>query len=132
MAKKKAKDVDTEVEELDNPTPKLFEKYGNLIFSAKSVTGDDKKVISVSPAFDLMTGGIPEGCFVALTGKEKIGKTLLALSIAAQAQKIEYANPELCPNGRVVFYLNAEHRIKKRDLEGIEGLDLSDEKFKLV
>jgi recombination protein RecA len=132
MGRKKKEQTEEQEEGLDSGTPKFFEDYKDVIFSAKAVTGDDKKIISVSPSFDLMTGGIPEGSFIALTGREKIGKTLLALSIAAQAQRMEYANPELCPNGRVVFFLNAEHRIKKRDLEGIYGLDLSDEKFHLV
>lgn len=131
MGRKKKEDIENE-EEVSSSVPKIYKEFEDVIFSANSITNENKKIISVSPSFDLMTGGVPEGCFVLLTGKEKIGKTLLALSIAAQAQKLEYANDKVCPDGRVVFYLNAEHRIKKRDLEGIEGLDLSEEKFKLV
>ncbi len=132
MAKKKTKnDEGGEVAVLDTRA-KFFEDFADSIFSADHVMKENKKIISVSPAFDLMTGGVPEGCFVALTGKEKIGKSTLALSIGAQAQKLEYANDKLCPEGRHLFYFNAEHRIKERDLAGIEGINLSPDRFSLI
>lgn len=43
--------------------------------------------------------------------------TVSALSFAATCQKPEYG-------GREIFYGNIEGRLKKRDIEGIEGLDL--------
>ena len=49
--------------------------------------------------------------------------TTLSLHFAATAQRKEYAN-DLCPDGRQVFFLSIEGRIKPRDLQGIPGLDL--------
>lgn len=53
----------------------LIEKYGQLAF----VSGGDfvhlpKQVISISPALDIITGGIPGGSYVVLTGDQKCGK----------------------------------------------------------
>lgn len=131
MAKKKAV---TTTEETENKKPegKSLKDLMASIVSTKRILEEKKIIVSVSPSFDLNTGGVPEGTFMALTGREKIGKTLLALSIAAQAQKIIYANPALCPKGRRVYYFNIEHRIKERDLLGIQGLDLSEERFLMV
>lgn len=128
MGKKKAVE---ESEEIVSPKAKFFEDFADTCFSADYLLKQEKKVISVCPSFDIGTGGIPEGSFIALTGKEKIGKSVLALSIAAKAQRMEYVNSR-CPNGRHVGYFNVEHRIKKRDLLGINGLNLSPERFSLI
>lgn len=70
-------------------------------------------------------GGVPEGTFAAFTGPPKFGKTVTILSIAAEAQKEE--------NGRRrIFYINAEGRIKPRDLKGIKGLCLDDDLFTII
>lgn len=50
--------------------------------------------------------------------------TTTSLDFAATAQKAEYAHGSF-KDGRQVYYLNIEGRLKKRDLEGIPGLDLS-------
>ena len=87
------------------------------------VTGNDivrkpRTVISFSPAIDpILGGGIPEGSWVVLTGKPKCGKSVGALSFARNCQKSQYG-------ARNVYYLNVEGRIKKRDLEGIKGLNV--------
>jgi RecA/RadA recombinase len=50
--------------------------------------------------------------------------TTTSLDFAATAQKQEYAHGSF-KDGRQVYYLNIEGRLKKRDLEGIPGLDLN-------
>ena len=94
----------------------------NIMLSGKSLI--DKKImtIPVSPALDIiLSGGIPEGSFVILTGQPKCGKTTTSLDFCATAQRPEYNGSK---GPRKVFYLNIEGRLKKRDLEGIPGLNL--------
>src|SRR6185369_16534088 len=99
----------------------LIKKYGDLIKSGKSVVDRKKKVISVSPAIDIgLGGGIPEGSLFILTGKPKAGKTTTSLMFAKNAQL----------DGREIYYLNIEGRLRARDLAGILGLDL--EKFHVI
>ena len=100
----------------------------NILLTGKSLI--DKKVmtIPVSPALDIiLNGGIPEGSFVIFTGQPKCGKTTTSLDFCATAQRSEY-NGEKGP--RKVYYLNIEGRLKKRDLEGIPGLDL--DRFNII
>jgi RecA/RadA recombinase len=66
---------------------------------------------------------------VVLTGQPKCGKTTTSLDFAANAQKPEYGSGSY-KDGRMVYYLNIEGRLKKRDLEGIPGLNL--EKFDVI
>ena len=90
---------------------------GNAIVDKKSV------IIPVSPSLDIvLNGGIPEGSFVVLTGQPKCGKTTTSLDFSATAQRAEYQGA--LKNPREVYYLNIEGRLKKRDLEGIPGLNL--------
>jgi recombination protein RecA len=96
---------------------------GNAIVDKKSV------VIPVSPSLDIiLNGGIPEGSFVVLTGQPKCGKTTTSLDFAATAQRPEYKGD--LKDTRDVYYLNIEGRLKKRDLEGIPGLNL--DKFHVI
>ena len=96
---------------------------GNAIVDRKSV------IIPVSPSIDLiLNGGIPEGSFVILTGQPKCGKTTTSLDFAATAQRPEYKGQ--LKDSREVYYLNIEGRLKKRDLEGIPGLNL--DKFHVI
>ena len=55
--------------------------------------------------------------------------TTTSLDFCATAQKKEYAHGSF-KEGREVYYLNIEGRLKKRDLEGIPGLNL--EKFNII
>jgi RecA/RadA recombinase len=55
--------------------------------------------------------------------------TTTSLDFCATAQKKEYAHGSF-KDGREVYYLNIEGRLKKRDLEGIPGLNL--EKFNII
>lgn len=99
-------------------TEKDLIKKGVLI-GAEFLAERPKHVIPVSPAADLgLNGGIPEGSWVAFSGKEKCGKTTLALHIASKAQQVE--------NGqRPTFLFDIETRIKPMHLKGIRGLKLS-------
>lgn len=102
----------------------------DIILSAVSVVDKTSVIIPVSPSIDMiLAGGIPEGSFVVLTGQPKCGKTTTALDFAATAQDPKYGG-ESCKNGRKVYYLNIEGRLKKRDLEGIPGLKL--DKFDII
>ena len=96
-----------------------------IILSGNAIV--DKKILTIpiGPALDIaLNGGIPEGSFVVLTGQPKCGKTTSSLDFAATAQRLEYAYGSF-KEGRQVYYLNIEGRLKKRDLEGIPALDLS-------
>jgi recombination protein RecA len=106
-------------------TDDLIKKYGELAFvgGENFIDQQNQDIISVSPAIDLIIGGgIPSGSFVNLAGKEKVGKTVTALTFARNAQKLGYK----------IYYLNIEGRLKKRDLLGIDGLDTSVEKFEII
>lgn len=95
----------------------LVKKYGKEAFISGSdfVDNCSSKLVSVSPKLDvILGGGIPQGSFVILSGPPKVGKTVTALQICANAQKLEMP----------VYYINIEGRLKKRDLEGIKGLDI--------
>lgn len=93
----------------------LIKEYGKQAF----ITGDQLEsnpIVHVSPRIDLLLGGgIPGGSVVTLVGDPKCGKTVTALHILGKAQQ----------QGRPVFFLNVEGRIKPRDLAGIQCLDES-------
>ena len=91
---------------------------------ASFILESDKKVISVSPAMDIiLSGGIPESTIAILKAKPKVGKTTMALKIAAKGQQ---------QFGKKVIYINVENRLSKKNLEGVKGLDLSPDMFKIV
>lgn len=136
MGKKKALKDDEQKEEVsgfgaDDIEESIIEEYGNILLSGNSIKDARQIVIPVSPAINIgIGGGIPEGTWFVLTGKPKVGKTTTALHFAVKAQQLKYANPKLCPDGRRVYYLNVEGRIKERDLEGFPGLDMN--RFKMI
>ena len=100
----------------------------NIILSGNAVVDRQCLTIPVSPALDIiLNGGIPEGSFVVLTGQPKCGKTTTSLDFAATAQKEEYSGTG---SPRTVYYLNIEGRLKKRDLEGIPGINL--DRFQII
>lgn len=110
----------------DNVDKYLQDKFGNVFLSGKDITEKEKQIIPATPALNLsLGGGIPEGSFVIITGAPKYGKTQLALYIAAQAQQEKYGS-------RKTYFANIEGRIKKRDLEGVKGLELTQDKFEVI
>ena len=66
----------------------------------------------------ILNGSVPEGGFVVLTGQPKCGKTVTSLSLAATLDPKYQGNLE-----NQDMYTTG--RLKKRDIEGIKGLDLN-------
>ncbi len=107
----------------------IIKKHGEIVKEGLDISKHEPVLIPVSPAIDIaLGGGIPEGTFTVLNGPPKGGKTLLALWVAANAQK--HYDKKLCPDGRNIYYFGVEGRLKPRDLNGIPHLDLS--KFKQI
>lgn len=103
----------------------ILKDYEKAIYNASHIVDNKPSVISISPKIDIaLGGGVPEGTFFLLTGPPKIGKTTLVLQFCANAQKM-FAD-------RNIFYANIEGRLKSRDVEGIAGLNYTDEKFKII
>jgi recombination protein RecA len=108
----------------------VVKNFGDdIILTGNAIVDKKNVIIPVSPSLDIiLNGGIPEGSFVVLTGQPKCGKTTTSLDFAATAQRPEYKGDLKEP--RDVYYLNIEGRLKKRDLEGIPGLNL--DKFHVI
>lgn len=122
MAKKKEKVV--EVQETETPTEivvssdaDLVKKYGEQAFiNGADFLEEPRRIVSISPKLDMILGGgVPEGSFVIFAGPPKVGKTVTALQLAKNAQKLN----------KKIYFLNVEGRLKQRDLLGIKGLDPS-------
>lgn len=93
----------------------ILKKYNYTIKPIANLAEEEKKVLSISPLFDLqLNGGVPEGSNVLLSGPPKCGKSTLALQIALGAQELD---------GRPVFYFDVEGRFKKMNLHTVHGLD---------
>lgn len=91
--------------------------------SADSIIDEKKIIIPWSPQIDKgLNGGILSGSTVVVSGPPKLGKTTSILHFCKNAQKLGYT----------IVYCDIECRLKSRDLLGIKGLDLSEEKFKLI
>lgn len=99
---------------------KLIKK---AVCNASSVCDKEYDIINISPVLDdILGGGIRVGTSTIITGIYKGGKTCTCLHIAKKFQQKDYK----------IYFFNIEHRLTKRDLESIEGLDLSDSKFEIV
>lgn len=104
-------------ESVDIVNNDIMSKYGFDIESIQSVSHDIKKIIPVSPLFDMrLNGGVPEGSTVLLSGPPKCGKTTLALQIALGGQQLD---------GRPTYYFDIEGRFKEMNLHTVKGLDPS-------
>ena len=102
----------------------IIKEYGNVLHDPSSITEKPLEVLSVGPKLDIaLGGGVPEGSLFIMTGPEKVGKTVTALTFCGNAQK-HYE--------RKVYYANIEGRLKKRDLEGINNLTLDPEKMQII
>lgn len=92
----------------------IIKDYGNVIFPATMIAEYKKENLKIGPKLDsALSGGIPEGSRVVISGPPKCGKTTTVLQIAANA--IE--------EGRKVFYYDVENRFKLLNLYGIKGFD---------
>ena len=102
----------------------IIKEYGDVLHDPSSIVDRPLEVLSVGPKLDIaLGGGVPEGSLFIMTGPEKVGKTVTALTFCANAQK-HYQ--------RKVYYANIEGRLKKRDLEGIADLSLDPEKMQII
>ncbi len=101
----------------------IIKDFGQVFIDVKDILDKPKKIIGVSPRIDLgLNGGIPEGSWVIISGKEKIGKTTLTLTFCANAQKM----------GKKIYYLDIENRLKDINLKSIENLDTSEDKLQII
>lgn len=100
-------------------TKDILKKFGKGVLSGgNSILEEQVQIIPLSPALDvLLAGGVPEGSWVNFSSKSGVGKTTTALHLAATCQKPEYGERE-------VFYLDIEGRLKKKNLNGIKGLNM--------
>jgi recombination protein RecA len=104
-------------------TKDIIKEYGDVIHDPSSITNQELEIISVSPKIDIaLGGGVPEGSLFILTGPEKVGKTVTALTFCANAQALK----------RKVYYGNIEGRLRKRDIEGIAGINMDPEYLEII
>jgi len=107
MAKKQAKEAASKKDknELDKLLFSLQEKFGEgSVMKLNDVRKVDVAVVptgSFSLDLALGVGGLPRGRIIEIFGPESSGKTTLALSVIAQAQK----------NGDKVAFIDAEHAL---------------------
>ena len=127
-AAKEAEDESIAVSTVEGALSRLQGKFGDNVFvSGDCIVNRNQIVIPVSPKIDVMiNGGIPEGSLVVATGPPKVGKTSMCLHFAGMAQKPEFDSKW---GPRHVFFHNIEMRLKKRDLEGIDHLQLTKDRF---
>ena len=101
----------------------IIKEYGDVVHDPSSITDQKLKVISISPKLDIaLGGGVPEGSLFIMTGPEKVGKTVTALTFCANAQE----------DNRKIYYGNVEGRLRKRDIEGIKELSSDPERIKII
>ena len=129
MAKKKIEEdnQDGVVNNLISKTRKTLEKdFGEVFVKAESILNKERTIIPVSPKMDIgLSGGIPMGCWGIFSGVSGIGKSSMALHIASKAQKPEYGS-------RKCYYFDIEHRLEKKNLSGIQGLELTEDKLEII
>ena len=107
----------------------IIKAFGDCLLDARMILENPPPLISVTPKLDIaLGGGVPEGSLFIMTGPEKVGKTVHALQFAKNSQDVQVPKDE----ARKVWYANIEGRLKKRDIEGILGLDYSTDKFEIV
>ena len=104
-------------------TKDIIKEYGDVLHDPSYITDTELAVIPVSPKIDIaLGGGVPEGSLFIMTGPEKVGKTITALTFCANAQTVN----------RKVYYGNIEGRLRKRDLEGIASLSMKPEHLEII
>lgn len=94
----------------------ILESVENLILGSDFLS-DKKEILRVSPAFDVgLGGGIPQGSWVILTGKPKLGKSSAAIHMVAKFL-------QQFPQGNAL-YVDVETRLKEINLRN-QFLDVS-------
>jgi recombination protein RecA len=95
----------------------ITKTYGAGLVGMASVKIDrPRKILTTALSMDIaLSGGIPEGISVLLSGKPKAGKTSLCLLFIRNAQRVN----------RPTFYLDVESKLTASLLHTIEGLDLT-------
>jgi len=98
----------------------LDKKYGDGIIATKKVLKKFPVISSGSTSVDSATGigGMPRGRIIEVFGPESSGKTTLALTTAAQAQKM----------GGAVAYIDVEHAVDLNYAKKL-GVNLSDDNW---
>ena len=106
----------------ENVKPK--KSSAGTYLSADYILDKETNIIKICPSVDMVLGGgWPDGTVGLLESPPKTGKTTLALKIGAKGQQ---------QFDKTIIYDNIENRLSVKNLKGIEGLDLSPEKFKII
>jgi len=110
MAKKKSSESESFSEFLDR-------EYGKgIISTANDIVERKREILPTALSLDIaLSGGIPSGVTVLISGKPKVGKTSLCLQILKNA----------IDRGKPAFYVDIERRCSKSLLQTIDGLDIS-------
>lgn len=135
MAKSKKEDGEGKEKSKGNASvANILEKYGDIMVSGTGLLDRILTMFSVSPAIDFgLSGGIPEGSFMGMSGPPGCGKSTTALQIIANCQKPEnnfwgekdYKDGKRVGPGtpRKIFFVDVEHRLKRMNMLGVVGLD---------
>jgi archaellum biogenesis ATPase FlaH len=116
MAKAKPKAKKTEKKSIIND--ELFTSAFDALNECKNLT-----VVPVSPSIDYrLGGGIPEGSFVLIRSRQKVGKTSCSMQIAQNALM----------QGRIVIFVDAERRLTASKYFQIEGFDINNPNFRIM
>lgn len=109
-------------ETLSNLTSLLKKNYGDIMVSVEGLNDLDSHVIHVTPSLDAgLGGGVAQGTITVIVSKSGHGKTTLALTIMAAAQR-QYK----CK----CYYEDAENRLRASLLKTIPGLVWTEEQEK--
>lgn len=129
MAKKKIKDDNEEVSipsGLKANRKKLEKDFGDIFIDPQSIIDKKRTIFTLSPKLDIaLSGGVPSGCWGILSGLSGAGKSSLALSLCAEAQKTKNGS-------RKCYYFDVEHRLEKKNLSGIVGLSFNKDKLEII
>lgn len=100
----------------------LEREYGKgVIINASDVVHRKRDILRTVPSLDIsLSGGIPDGNTVLISGKAKSGKSTLCLQILKNA----------IDNNRPAFYVDIERRCSQSLIKTIEGLD--SEKLRVI
>ena len=98
-------------------------KLENFLIPSTSIVEKEGKIFPTVLSMDIaLSGGIPEGVSVLMSGKPKVGKTTLALHYVQQCHRI---SPE-----KKVFFFDVEGRLRSELLDCFP--DINRENFNVV